>query len=354
MVIIYKEKDNLAFENAWKYYLNNNIVSYKYTLLNLEYFLLYSKYLINDKSFIVLEDNKCVGICFLPIEEIDNVKSVSISGGYVFSPLSNIKRIEKRIYEEIDLIANNLKIAKINFALDPLILHYTSNNFNYLLEYNFFDTSTTNCIINLKQEKEELWKNLRKSYKGLINKYLKNNEFTIEIIDSNNADYRIHEVYRELHRKCSGNVTRIKETFDKQFEMLENGLATLIALKYNDKFIGVNYFFHYKKTVIYASGADDPEYETNKIPIYHLILWNALLHFKKKEFELIEFSQPCGYSKLQGFNDFLDEKQINISNFKRAMGTQMIMSFRGEKYFQKELLLKNLENFKKKIIDSEI
>ena len=165
------------------------------------------------------------------------------------------------------------------------------------------------------------------------------------IYNHNNADYAIHENYRVLHEKCTGGVTRVKGTFDKQFEMLENNYATLIGLKYNGKFIGFNYFFHYKKTVIYASGADDPYYENSKFPIYHAILWNAILYFKEEKFEFIEFSQPCGYNKINSFNDYLDEKQINISHFKRGMGTRMITAFRGVKYLDRELLISDMFEF---------
>ncbi|RXK03012.1 hypothetical protein CRV02_02500 [Arcobacter sp. CECT 8989] len=346
MEILYKKKDSQRFFKYWKSYLDSYLSSYKYLLLNIDYFLLYSKYLIDDKSFVVLENQKCVGICFLPIEEINDIRSISISNGYVFSPLSISNRIEKIIFREIDIISSRLNVQKINFAIDPLILEY-KEKFNNLLKYGYIDTSTSDCLVDLKVPKAELWKNLQKSYKSLINKVLKDNAFDIVIIDASNPEYITHEKYRELHHKCAGMVTRNKKTFDKQFEMLENDCASLIGLKYNDEFIGFNYFFHFQKTVIYASGSDDPEYEKSKIPIYHVILWNAIKYYKRRNFEFIQFSQPCGYSKVQGFNDYLDKKQLNISHFKRGMGAKMVTSYRGIKYINKDLLLEDIELFKK-------
>lgn len=351
MEIIYKDINENIFFNRWKEFLNNNLVSYKYLLLNLEYFLLYSKYLIEDKSFVAIENNRCVGICFLPIEKIESIRSISISDGYVFAPLSTEKRIEKKIYEEIYKVCKEQDIKKINFALDPLIFEY-KDKFNILSEYNFIDSSTTDCLIDLKVEENILWRNLRKSYKSLINSNLRNEEFEIQIIDKNNSDYELNELYRELHTKCAGGATRVKETFDKQFEMLENDFASLIGLKYNNKYIGFNYFFHFQKTVIYASGADDPEYENSKIPIYHVILWSAIMYYKQRGFEFIEFSQPCGFNNINGFNDYLTDKQINISHFKRGMGTKMTPAFRGIKYFDKNLYLKDIENLKGMVDDS--
>ena len=350
MQIIYKIDNKDEFLKRWQDYVNSNLVSYKYTLLNLEYFLLYTKYLIDDKSFVIVENNRCVGICFLPIENINNIISISIADGYIISPLSLEKRIEKKIFEEINNIVKILNIQKIKFYLDPLVLEY-KNKFNTLLEYGFINASTSDCLIDLKLSQQELWKNLRKSYKALINNALKNNDFEIVIIDKNNPDHNIHELYRDLHKKCAGN-TRVKETFDKQFEMLKNDLASLIGLKLKDKFIGFNYFFHYKKTVIYASGADDPQYENSKIPIYHVILWIAIKYYKKREFEYFEFSQPCGFNTINGFDDYMDNKQISISHFKRGMGTKMTSTFRGIKYFNNLLFQNDIDKFNDIMIKS--
>lgn len=348
MNIIFKNESSIEFNTRWQEYIENNMASFKYLPLFLDYALLYAKYLINDKSFVIMENNKCVAIAFVPIEKINNNISISISGGYVFAPLTKDKRIEKSVYEIIDLLCQEEKIEQVKYAIDPLISIYKAQ-FNNLLEYGFIKTDTTDCIIDLHLEEKQLWQNLRKSYKALINSILKNDQFEIVIIDSLLPDYDLHELYRDLHAKCSGGETRSKDTFDKQFEMLKNGFATLIGLKYNNKFIGFNYFMHYQKTVIYASGADDPEYENSKIPIYHVILWNAILYYKQKKFNFMEFSQPCGFNKVNGFEDYLDNKQINISHFKRGMGTEMIMAFRAIKYINNNLFLEDVEKFKNKV-----
>jgi hypothetical protein len=149
------------------------------------------------------------------------------------------------------------------------------------------------------------------------------------------------------------NLSFAKETFDKQYELLENDFASLIGLKYKGIYIGFNYFFHFQKTVVYASGADDPEYENSHIPIYHVILWTATLYYKENGFDFIQYSQPCGYNLVNGFDDYLDKKQVNISHFKRGMGTTMVPLFRGIKYYNNSLLIEDIEKFKNqvKIID---
>ena len=349
MEILYRKDNNLEFGKRWNEYLDSNLISYQYLLLNIDSLLLFVKDLLIDNSFVIVENNQCVGICFLPIENLNGIISISRSGVYIVSPLSVEKRIEKKIYKEIERISVRLKVQQVKFCLDPLILEY-KDKFNTLLEYGFIDSSTTDCLVDLNRTEKDIWKALRKSYKGLINSILKDESFEIVIIDCNNVDYKLHEMYRELHSKCAGGATRSKETFDKQFEMLQNKSATLIGLKYKNKFIGFNYFFHFQKTVIYASGADDPEYENKKIPIYHVLLWSAIQYYKNKGFDYMEFSQPCGYNKINGFNDYLDEKQISISYFKRGMSSRMIPFFRGIKYFDKAILINDLKTYEKKVL----
>ncbi len=347
MDIIYKDENIDFFKSKWKEFLDNNKTSYRYLLLNIDYALFYTNNLIFDKSFVVIENNKCVGICFLPIENIDSINQISLAGGFTLSPLAQSERIEKKIYKEIEQICADTNIKKIMFYIDPLIIQ-DSNSFNRLLRYGFVDASTTDCMVNLKLTKGKLWSNLNKSYKPLINGIKKNQDFKIKIFNYQNANYDIHELYRQLHHKCAGKITRSKDTFDKQYEMLVEDKALLIGLNYQNEFIGFNYFFHHDKTAIYASGADDPKYENSKIAIYHPILWSAIEYYHEKDYQYLEFSQPCGFNNINGFYDYLDKKQQTISSFKRGMGAQMISFYRGIKYFDKNLIILDIIEYNKK------
>lgn len=352
MKAIFKNSDEKIFATKWNEYIEKNIVSYKYLLVYLDYMTQYSSFIIDDKSFVIVDDNnRCVSICFLPIENYDGNNIVSLAKNYTISPLSIEKRAQRLSYETVDKIAKELKISKIKFYLDPLVIQYLEN-FNSLKEFGYIDSSSSDSILDLRKPINVLWKNLRKSYKALINKILKSDEYQFILINKNNPDYNIHEKYRKMHEWCSGRVTRKKETFDLQYELLLKGNATLIGLKHNGEYIGFNYFFHFKKTVVYASGADNPEYEAKKIPIYHAILWKSTLHFKENKFDFTQYSQPCGYNLINGFDDYLDQKQINISHFKRGMGTQMVTLFRGIKYFDNDLLIKDIDLFKKSAVNN--
>lgn len=339
-----KEKEKI-FLQKWEEYVSKNLATYRYLPLYLDYMHFYTKNLIADESFVIVADNQSVAICFLPIEDFDNGKIIALANDYTIAPLSINKKIQGLVYKKCEEIAKIYNVKKMMFYIDPLITKF-QNKFNVLRKYGFIDTTTSDCLLDLRKTEKQLWSDVRKGHKYDINRILKKNDFEIVRVDYKNANYDIHEVYRGLHRKCAGRSTRSKETFDKQFEMLQNDKASLFGLKYKGNFIGFNYFLHYQKTAVYYSGADDPNY-TN-IPIYHPLLWSAITYYKSRNFAFLEFSTPCGYS--YQFDDYLDEKQLNISHFKRGFGGEMVPLFRGVKYFDKESFLQDWDMFKNKIM----
>jgi len=346
MDIIYRKDNQKLFDELLKKYIEKNISSVRYLPLYLEYSRHYIKTLQEELSFILMQDKQPVAIAFLPVEVIDKKNYISSREGYIQAPLSINEKIEREVFQQIDILAREYKISKIKFFLDPLVIEY-QNKFNMLRKYHYFDTTSSDCILDLRLSKEELWHSIRKNHKRNINRILKNSEFEIIKIDYKNPDYSLHELYRELHHKCSGRVTRSKITFDLQFEMLKNDEASLFGLKYKNKPVGFSYFSHFRGGVIYASGADDPDF--TDFPIYHTILWSAIVYYKERGFEFLEFSEPCGYGVQ--FDSYPDEKQLNISHFKRGFGGKMVPLFEGIKYFDKDLFEKDLEIFKNKFLE---
>lgn len=344
-IIRLKSEKERFFVN-YNEYLERNLHSPKFLLDYIEILKIPSKFIICDESFVVIENNKCVGICFLPIENINGIKSISLQGNFTLQPLAICDRIYDIIFEEIFSIAKVLNLSKIMFYLDSLMI----NKFNWLLKYGFIDTSTSNCLALLNVSRADLWRNLRKRYKSQINSVMKSSDFEFFILNKDNQNYKIHEIYRALHAKAAGKETRPKASFDKQYELLKRGFATIIALKWGGVFIGMSYFMHCNNLVVYFSGADDPEFTQRKIPIYHAVLWKAMEYFSQLGFKVMEYSEPCGYNKINGFMDYMDEKQINIGFFKRGMSTQMTTYYKGIKYFDKNLLLSDIDKFKQKVL----
>lgn len=348
MNIIFKSENEEIFQKKWNEYINKNDVSLRYLLDHIEFKLLNCNNIEKDYSFLVVNNNECVGICFLPIENYRNIKSISLNDNYIISPLSNNKKVEKLIFDTIDSISKEENVKLIKFFWDTLL---PKKQINPFLKYDFIDTSTSDCVVNLTVEEKDLWTKLRKHYKSMINGILKNEEFKIIVFDYKNINKENFENYKQLYFKCIEGKGRNLLTFDKQYELIKNKKALIIGLKYKDRYIGILYFFYFKNGAIYASGVNNPEYEQD-INIYHSLLWKAQIVFKKLGVKILTYSQPCAYSKIQGFDDYYDEKQLNISHFKRGMGAEMMTFFRGIKYYDKSLFLDDIVKFKEKIKNS--
>lgn len=349
MNIVFKKDNKKEFLEKWKEYIRHHAISPRYLPVCLEYMLYYYHAMEMDSSFVVIQDGKPVGLCFLPIENNGGIKTITAAGGYLVAPLASNAKTEKEIFVVIDQIARENNIQAVKFYLDPLIME-REEKFNRLIKYGYLDASSSDSILDLRADEKILWSNLRKNHKRNIKKILEDRKCKIVIIDQATADYEIHEQYRELHHKCAGRITRNKNTFEKQFEMLKNDQAMVVGLRLNGKFIGFCYFFHHAKMAIYASGSDDPQHD--KRPLYHAILWAAVCYYKNRGFDFLQFARPCGFDRVSGFDDYLDEKQINISRFKRGFGVKMVPFFRGVKYFDKEYFLKDLENFRNKTLET--
>ncbi|MCE3046660.1 hypothetical protein [Helicobacter kayseriensis] len=214
-----------------------------------------------------------------------------------------------------------------------------------LQKYGYINCSSIDNVVFLKTSQEELWRQLRKSYKPLINSFLKNPDFKVEIYDANNPSYEMHQTYVEYHHLCSRRKTRSDESFEIQYDFLLEGFTSLFVLRYQAEPIGCCYFFHNNSSVFYHSGSDLPKYEGSKIPIYHIILYHAFLHFSQMGYTTICLSQPANFLEIQGFLDYCDQKQINIAHFKRGMGGQAVPLMRGIKYFNHNHLKEEIQNF---------
>lgn len=341
--IFFNENTDLFF-HLWNQYVTTHIVSYRYSTLVYKYLIAYSPFIIKNLSFVVKQNKKVLGICFLPIENVDSINMISHGGDSVMSPLAENDKIFELIMNKVDEIATKENCQKIIFYFEPLMMEY-QNKYNYLRKYGYFDISSSNTIVDLRISKEELWQNLRKKYKTFINAALKSRDgLELCIYNFENITYDVFNQYCILHEKCSGRITRPKVTFDIQYDLVKNNQAILVCLKKNNSIMGVTHFAHYGKTAVSFSSADNPD--SGKLPIYHSIFWTGMQYYKDLGIEFISFSAPAGFNEMDGFMDLNTKKQVNIAHFKRGMGAKMVPLFKGVKYLNKELLLKDIDNFK--------
>lgn len=341
MNLITSEEQDFAF--FWdKFITENRNVSWRYLPKWIEYEKSYAaSCIVKDLSFILVDHNLPVSICPLFLEEHDGFNCFSYAGSYQAAPLVKFglplkhgKRIERACFEKIDKLAVEHDVKRTMFILDSLTGIY---DYNLLTEYGYIDSSINTSMIGLSSDIKSLWSNLRKSYKSLINNG--RDKFSISIIDHNNPDFEVHEAYRKLHHKTAGRVTRPKETFDIQFEMLKDDNAILVGLQEDKRHIGFSYFLHNNKGAYYASASDDPEYDSD-VPLEHSIIWAAIDYYVKRNFEFLEMGSQQFGSQLF---DHPGEKDISISFFKRGFGGRTVALYRGMKYYDMDVFRRDLE-----------
>ena len=113
MNVIFREKFEQLFKDYWNLYLSEDEVDFSYSLQVLDFHLECSANLFSDKSFVVEQDGKCVGICFLPIESGD-IMSVSVNGGYVVKPLAKTEKVEKYLLKKVEEVCLNKAGKEVN------------------------------------------------------------------------------------------------------------------------------------------------------------------------------------------------------------------------------------------------
>lgn len=333
---IFREENSELFAACWQDYLKAHPASPYYLLTVLDYFLAYSRGLVVDKSFVLLHGEEVVACVFLPIEENNGRRSISIGQSFAPSPLFlDRKNLAQEVMTVVERLAQENGVKKIMFRID--VLQQERYPYNFLLRHDFLDASLLAYLVNCENP------GMRRNHERAVRKIQSNPEFTILVMDKQHKDYEIHEEYRRLHHRAAGKVTRPKGTFDLQYRMLEEGNAILVGLRYRERFIAFTYFVFYQQGAISFSAADDPEF--NNLPLYHVINAEALNYLKEKGIKYMDMGQPLTTS-LQLFY-YPDEKQKNIALFKTGFGGKFVQDLRGVKYLSRQAFRQDIDFFSK-------
>lgn len=295
--------------------------------------------LVGDESVIIVQNMAPVGGVFLPIEESAGLRSISFSGHHTIAPLFSDESICKVLLAYVDEVALRFKVKKVMFVIDPLL--FERYPYNFLSVRDYLDTSLLAYLIDLTLL-GDLLRHCRRGHRCDIKAMLKNPEFECFVVDKEHPDYALHEGYRELHRIDAGRVTRSKASFDSQFQKLKDGNAVLFGMRYAGKPIAYAYYEMFGDKAIYPSAASDPT--MTHFPLYHALMWSAMEYARARNIRFIDVGQPANPSAQYGY--YPDEKVENIARFKRGFGGRFTNEFRGIKYFDKELFIKEANEFR--------
>lgn len=278
------------------------------------------------------------GICPLVLTDDGGHRELSFGGAYGPAPVVgdetrgiNRETATQRLFEEIERLARNHDVARVAFTGSPLALaeRRTTRCANPFRAHGYLDTSVNTRLVEVSQPTDDLWDGLRESYQDEIE--ATKSKIAVNVFEQSTASREIFDSYQELHRKDAGRQTRPQQTFEMMYDWLTDGRAFLVGATRNGSFIEFAYFLQFKDNVYYASAASDPE--VTGLSSGHCVLWTA-----------IEWMSDQGHIFCDLGNQYYtqqvispsNEKERDISFYKRGFGGSDASRFRGEKFFDED------------------
>ena len=306
--------------NEWsKIYskLSYQSIDYIFDLIN--YRVAYLKS-YNSKNFSLIFYFNGNPIAIVPII-IFNKKKNNFDSLGLLSP-SFDKEVSKKL--KFEIFSKYLEIIheiKKNFSLKLKFnigcLNYDDYEFLSFLNDKNFKIIGMNKIFLIKNKNffEKIFSDFRKSYKPLINLNIK--KYEPKIMNYNNFDEKIWSKFRKLHKKIAGKVTRKSDTWNHQKKALLNNNAILVYLETQNKFLGFSFFYYTNDEAIYASAVFDEKSKNQKIPVGHLIQYEAIKFFIKKNIKNYKIAN-AHYNKKSSL------KEENILKFKKGFANSIV------------------------------
>jgi len=266
----------------------------------LDYCLAYGNDPSDDKSFGVYESACLVGVCPLLL----NLLTCRTEGGgspCAFPILEN--GTGATVYDEVERCLNGIgnEVTPVWYIARTCPL--TMGNLVPVDSTWWGNEVRWTQIIDLAQSEQQLWHDVRKSYRPLINKQRREmgtSDFTTESLT---IDIAIRDM-KELHKTQAGKVTRSDATWAMMGDWLKQKNACCVMVHRDTTCIGFAYAIIYKDCAYYASGATDGT-------CGHVIQWQLIVELKR-----------LGVTKYEiGWQEeATDMKGLNIEFFKRGFG----------------------------------
>jgi len=332
------------WHDAWNQFcLDSPDGWHRHTTEWLEYTLAYKPELNSSStSFLVTYQKEPIAICPLVLEDYDNHIEFSFGGGYGPSPAFwlndedqlSIDSLMSMVFKEIDRRADNLGVSRIRMSIPPLTRRTGPlSEYNYLTRYNFVDSSTITCIVDLELDLEVIKSNMSKGFRQSLESGLERYDGTV--YDHTNVDARSFNNYKQLHIEDAGRQTRPDETFELMEDWITQDRAFLIGVYEGANPVGFAYFTVLNKRVYYASSCRDPDPHVYHGPIGHFAQWVAIEYMKDRGYIKYEVGDVDGPST---FPNPPTRKQIDIGRFKKAVGGGLQTHYRGCKYYNEDYL----------------
>jgi FemAB family protein len=281
---------------------------------------------LDDKknfSFILLRDDKVIGLHILTISESDNTFKISSNGLSILPPLlsNNLTyKEQKQIFRDYVHLIKELKEL-----LNCKKININTSNLNY--ENNYFWIGEWMKIGSNMNVSCHLWIDLTKGLEGIRSRFSKNTKWRInssqklwkiERMTSTNLNENNWGRFKKLHFDAAGRMTRNELSWSVQLDSIRNNTGVLVFLEdSNNEMVGGGFFEYSKDDIHYAVAA----YDRNlfDLPLGYAVINEAIkfgIEKKIKRLYLGRRPYKCDF-------DFPSDKEINIGEFKEQFHNQM-------------------------------
>jgi len=270
---------------------------------------------VDDRSFIVLWEGEPV-IGFRGVAVTSDSKTDLVFGEVPCIALENKPKLTakaaKTFLQEFDRFIEDVSgsIWYRDFMIEGVLTTLST----HLLQKGAIAKPIFSQVIDLKDEKSVQKSSIRKSYKSLINWGIR--ELKPKVFDAKNITWELIDEFRRLHIRVSGRETRSKESWRRQFEMVQVGEAFVVLGNLENEVVSAGFFMHSKTNCYYGISAS--RRDLFEKPMFHSLMWTAILHAKElgcKWFEVGEQLYPNHPHETPP-----TKKELGISKFKSGFG----------------------------------
>lgn len=209
--------------------------------------------------------------------------------------------------QQLTQICEEQQFRSMRFYEHPMLL-------NLFYDKASLQAVEVSGIIDLALSPALIKRNIRKSYKSLVNWGEKHMQTTV--YDQANITQEVFDAFEDFHLKVSGKKTRSHETWALQLDMIRKGEAFLVVALYNGVMASANLFLTGTSEVFYGVGVNDRELtEVQNLAIAHYPIYRAALYAKEKGykvFNLNTLNKPNA-----------SDKEKSISFFKKGFTSQL-------------------------------
>jgi hypothetical protein len=250
----------------------------------------------SNLSVLIEDHNDVIGIC--PI--VVHIQDGSISGGGAPLAAPLIKAgYSHEVYHALNLyLWSHVKQPFVQYRLSPLA---SQENYSLLHStYGWDKEIWQSQVLDLTKPEDVLRKDLRKSYRSLINQQA--TQYNYEWVCG--TDFWIQDM-QQLHAEVSERQTRPPETWRLMGEWMKNGHAGAMVVrdKISSQVVAFIFILIYKNAAYYASGASTTS--------THYAHWQVIRTLK---------SLGIRYYELGWQQHATDIKGANIEFFKKGFG----------------------------------